>query len=367
MVMRGGVSYHAVMREGGFRSVGGVAQRLTSDVARGRGASIARLRAEWPAIVGAELARVTRPEELVPGRSGRGGGKLLKLRVAGAAALEVQHSAGVIVDRVNAYFGHRQIDDIRLSQGAIPQRPTPKPAPPVDPQVANRMAGRVTAVKDPELRAALARLGARIAATRRGVLMGALGALLVGRDLRAQAVDPVKLLDVVPGDHVMGDPGAPNVLIDYFSMTCPHCANFNAAVLPTLKREWIDGGRLRFVMRHFPSDSVATHAAQLSECRGPDKFFETADALLRTQVDWLTAPEPEAELVKVMAGLGVPAEQAAAAMGESGPMDKIVSDVQSGHALGVRFTPTLFINDHNYGSPLGGADGIAAILRQVGR
>lgn len=371
MVMRGTVSYHAAMREGGFRNVGGLAQRLTSEIARGRGASIARLRADWPAIVGAELARVTRPEELVAGRSGRasggGGGKLLRLRVAGAAALEVQHSANLIVERVNAYFGHRQIDDIRLSQGAIPQPAVPKRAPPLDPQVAARMAGRVTGVKDPELRQALARLGARIAATRRGVLLGALGALVAGRDLRAQELDPAKLMDVVPGDHVMGDPAAPNILIDYFSMTCPHCANFNAAVLPVLQRDWIDPGKLRFVMRHFPSDSVATHAAQLSECRGPDKFFETADALLRTQVDWLTAPEPEAEMVKVLAGLGVPADQAMAAMGEGQQMDKIIADVQSGHALQVKFTPTLFINDHNYGNPGGGADGIGAILRQVGR
>jgi hypothetical protein len=373
MVMAWSVAYHkersseGSMREKGFRAVGGLAQRLTSGIAGGRGASIARLRADWPVIVGAELARVTRPEALVSGRGGRAGGKLLRLRVAGAAALEVQHSTALIVERVNAYFGHRQIDDIRLSQGAIPQPPTPSRPAPLDPQVAARMAGRVTDVKDPELRAALARLGARIAATRRGVLVGALGALFLGRDGAAQTPDPRLLMGVVPGDHVLGDKDAPNILIDYFSMTCPHCANFNAAVLPVMKREWIDTGKLTFVMRHFPSDSVATHAAQLSECRGPDKFYETADALLRTQVDWLTAPEPEAEMIKVLESLGVAADAAKAAIADGRQMDKIIADVQSGHALGVKFTPTLFINEHNYGNPGGGADGIGAILRQVGR
>ena len=106
------------MRENGFRAIGGLAQRLTSGIAKGRGASIARLRAEWTAIVGPDLARITRPEALLSGRGARAGangaGKALRLRVAGAAALEVQHKSGQLVERVNAYFGHKMIDDIRL-------------------------------------------------------------------------------------------------------------------------------------------------------------------------------------------------------------------------------------------------------------
>src|SRR5882724_2993882 len=108
------------MRENGFRAIGGLAQRLTSGIAKGRGASIARLRAEWTAIVGPDLARVTRPEALLSGRGARSGssgsGKLLRLRVPGASALEVQHRAGQLVERVNRYFGHKMIDDIRLVQ-----------------------------------------------------------------------------------------------------------------------------------------------------------------------------------------------------------------------------------------------------------
>ena len=121
------------MRENGFRAIGGLAQRLTSGIAKGRGASIARLRAEWTAIVGPDLARITRPEALLSGRGARAGanaaGKALRLRVAGAAALEVQHKSGQLVERVNAYFGHKMIDDIRLVQGVIAARPAPKPTP----------------------------------------------------------------------------------------------------------------------------------------------------------------------------------------------------------------------------------------------
>src|SRR4029077_18623222 len=91
------------MRENGFRAIGGLAQRLTSGIAAhrgkgGRGASIARLRTEWTAIVGPDLARITQPEALLAGRGaragGKGPGKVLRLRVPGASALEIQHKTG---------------------------------------------------------------------------------------------------------------------------------------------------------------------------------------------------------------------------------------------------------------------------------
>src|SRR5262249_59592376 len=96
----------------------------------------------------------------------------LRLRVPGAAALEVQHRSGQLVERVNAYFGHKMIDDIRLVQGTIAQRAAARPpldAP--DAKTSADMERRAASVQDPELRAALARLGARIA-TRRHVLAG---------------------------------------------------------------------------------------------------------------------------------------------------------------------------------------------------
>src|SRR5258708_27761606 len=200
------------MRERGFRAIGGLAQRLASGMAqsreagrggKARGVSIARLKAEWPAIVGHELARVSQPEALLPGRGGKAG-KALRLRVAGAAALEVQHSSGQVVERVNAYFGHKFIDEIRLVQGAIARPAAPRPLPAPDPEVAERIAGKVAEVKDPELRAALARLGTRIASTRRGVVLGLFGALAIARSPRAQTTDTDKLLAVMPGDHVLG-------------------------------------------------------------------------------------------------------------------------------------------------------------------
>jgi protein-disulfide isomerase len=134
-------------------------------------------------------------------------------------------------------------------------------------------------------------------------------------------------------------------------------------VLPAIRDEWIDTGRARFIYRHFPSDSVATRGSLLAEC-GAERFFETIDTLFKSQVDWLTAPAPEDEMVKIMEQAGLPAR---ACLANDRLFDKVVGDVESGRALGVKFTPTLFINEQNYGNPGGGDEGIDAILSQVGR
>ena len=360
------------MREGGFRNVGGLVHRMTGALAKGRGTSIARLQADWVAIVGADLARRTRPEALIAGRGARGttngSGKLLRLKVAGASALEVQHMAGQLVERVNTYAGHRLIDDIRLVQGTIaaaPLRPSlPRPSAETERQVASQVAG----VKDPELRQVLARLGARIATSRRSMLAVGLGLCLssFGARLHAQPAGVDRLLGVLPSDHVLGKPDAPNIIIDYFSFTCPHCANFNAAVMPVVIREWVATGKARLVMRHFPSDQIATRAALMAEGAGP-KFFEAVDTIFKSQIDWLTAPDPAAELAKALVALGISPQQATAFMSDEKLLDKVLIDVQSGQQLGVKGTPNLFINEQFYGMPADGAEGIAAILRQVGR
>jgi protein-disulfide isomerase len=357
-------------RAGGFRAVGGLTQAMTAGLARkgsgaGRLASIVKLRNDWQAIVGPELARCTEPEALIAGRGGKAGGKMLRLKVAGAAALEVQHMSGQIVERVNAYFGHRQIDDIRLMQGAIARPAGPKPIVKPAPEVVKRMDGKVADVQDPDLRAALARLGARIATGRRGVVLGVLASLFLARAPRAQGAE--KYLAALPDDHVMGKPDAPNIIIDYFSLTCPHCANFNAAVLPAMRKEWIDTGKARLIMRHFPSDGIATHASLLAECAGPAKFYDMVDALFRAQIDWLTAADPDAEMIKVMVAQGVSAEKSTACFADDRLLNKVIADVQSGQALGIKQTPSLFINEQSYGMPVDGVDGINAILRQVGR
>src|SRR5262249_43549342 len=123
------------------------------------------------------------------------------------------------------------------------------------------------------------------------VLVGALGG--VGIDLwsgtsAAQSTAEAELMKPGPlGDVAMGKDDAPVTIIEYASMTCPHCANFAVNTFPALKEKYIDTGKVRFILREFPFDPTAAGAFMLARCAGNDKFFAVVDLLFHTQRTWL--------------------------------------------------------------------------------
>lgn len=146
-------------RRPGMRAIGMATSRLAGAIAaRHGGGVLARLKAHWPAIVGTELAAATWPQAL--GRDG-----VLKLRVAAAIALELQHRAPLLIERINIYLGRPAISRLVLVQGPLPLPPSPGPAPP--PQLATEDAQAIerqlATIADPELRDALIRLGKNVA------------------------------------------------------------------------------------------------------------------------------------------------------------------------------------------------------------
>jgi hypothetical protein len=150
-------------RRHGFRAVGVMASKLAAPIVAKRGGGIlVRLKADWLAIVGPEWAVVAWPAAL--GRDGA-----LKLRTAPAAALELQHRAPLLIERINLYFGRRAVTRLVLVQGALPR--IPEPVGPIRPWLAASEAEaldrRVADIADPELRAALVRLGRAVSGTAR--------------------------------------------------------------------------------------------------------------------------------------------------------------------------------------------------------
>ena len=115
-------------------------------------------------------------------------------------------------------------------------------------------------------------LGA-IALAGSGVLVG----IPLAAGLRpALAQDPplAELMQPGPlGDMVLGDEQAPVTIIEYASMTCPHCAHFHETTYPDLKKKYIDTGKVRFIFREFPLDQLAAAAFMLARCGGKDKYF----------------------------------------------------------------------------------------------
>src|SRR5580658_4537196 len=164
----------------------------------------------------------------------------------------------------------------------------------------------------------------------------------------AQAADKGTLLSIQPTDHVLGDPNAPITLIEYASLTCPHCAHFSVAVLPELKKKWIDTGKVKLIYRDFPLDQTALKAAQLAECSGKDKYFGVIDMIFETQPKWATASDPIADLSKSLRIAGMGENDVKACLANDAVANGVVADYRGGETLGVNSTPTLFINGQEF-------------------
>jgi hypothetical protein len=150
-------------RRGRVRALAAEVPRIAGAVLGKHGFAEAQLVAQWPAIIGEELARSASPEKLSFGRGERRDGTL-HLRVSPASALEIQHREPVLLERINAFFGYRAVARLALRQAppASLARRQPPRARPLDAAERRWLEGRVAAIEDPELRAALERLGAAV-------------------------------------------------------------------------------------------------------------------------------------------------------------------------------------------------------------
>jgi hypothetical protein len=149
-------------RRGKFRAVATELPKITRPILGKRGLGEAQLLLYWETIVGAELADSARPERLAFERGGRTHGTL-RLRVAPAAAVEIQHQAPVIVERVNAFLGYPAVERVSYVQAPLTSSRTRPVAPrALRPEEQEILERKVAAVDDEELRAALERLGAAV-------------------------------------------------------------------------------------------------------------------------------------------------------------------------------------------------------------
>lgn len=164
----------------------------------------------------------------------------------------------------------------------------------------------------------------------------------------AQTSDKTALLGIRPGDHVLGDPKAPITVIEYASFTCPHCAHFAMAVLPEIKKKWVDTGKVKLIYRDFPLDQTAVKAAQLAECAGNDKYFGVIDMIFSTQAKWAVAADPIADLAKSLRIAGMGEAEVKACLANDSVQNGVIADYRSGETLGVSSTPTLFINGEQF-------------------
>jgi protein-disulfide isomerase len=146
----------------------------------------------------------------------------------------------------------------------------------------------------------------------------------------------------------LGKADAPVTIIEYASLTCPHCANFHEKTLPDLKRDYIDTGKVRLVFREVYFNKPALWAAMIARCAPADRYFGIADALFATQQSWAAEQDPQAMLGKLY-GIGRQAgltdAEMNACMQDRTMAEALVAEYQkNAEADAIDATPTFLIN-----------------------
>ena len=163
--------------------------------------------------------------------------------------------------------------------------------------------------------------------------------------INAQAQTAPAAADPRLQDMVLGKADAPITIIEYASLTCPHCAHFHETVLPTLKTEYIDTGKAKLIFRDFPLDQMAFAGAVLARCGGPEKYYTFLSVLFAQQRQWAGASDPKAALVQIGRLGGISSDQFEKCLQDKPLGDYILnSRLEGNQKLGVNSTPTLIIN-----------------------
>ena len=175
-------------------------------------------------------------------------------------------------------------------------------------------------------------------------------------------VDAAKLLEAGPlPEKVLGKDDAPVTIVEYASMTCPHCAHFHETTLPELKTKYIDTGKARLIFREFPFDPRAEAGFMLARCSN-DNYFAMVDVLFKQQESWAGVQDAKAALLQISKLAGFSQESFEACLTDQ----KLLEDVRAvrergSNDFGVDSTPTFFINGNRYPGALS-IDEMSAII-----
>jgi protein-disulfide isomerase len=145
-------------------------------------------------------------------------------------------------------------------------------------------------------------------------------------------------------EKTLGSASAPVTMIEYSSLGCSHCADFEITTFPQIKTTYIDVGRVKFVYRDYPLDPPSLTAAMVARCSGSN-FFTTVDTLFRNQASWAYTSNYTAAIKNVVAGIGITSDDVDACLAVPGLQSGILAIMATGtQQYAVGGTPTFFIN-----------------------
>jgi protein-disulfide isomerase len=189
----------------------------------------------------------------------------------------------------------------------------------------------------------------KFAPSRRFILAAALAvALPLAAPARAEKAETkIPLVEMLAPqalpDIVEGKADAPVVIVEYASMTCGHCAAFHNDVYPTLKKDFIDTGKVKFMLREFPLDERAAAAFMLARSLG-DKRDAAVDFLFAQQKNWAFTETPFESLANMVKQIGIGQEKFEETLKDEKLQKAVYAVAEQGQKFGVNATPTFFIN-----------------------
>ncbi len=151
-------------------------------------------------------------------------------------------------------------------------------------------------------------------------------------------------------EMTLGSADAKVTVIEYASVTCSHCARFNEEVFPEFKKKYIDTGKVRYVFREMltPPADVAAAGFLLARCAGKDKYFQVVDAIMRSQEEMFTSPDPAAArniLLRTAQSAGMTEDQFRACVSDEEAVKALNERVEKQAAeYEISATPTFIID-----------------------
>ena len=150
----------------------------------------------------------------------------------------------------------------------------------------------------------------------------------------------------VSDEKVLGDPGASVTIIEFASLSCPHCAEFHKTRFDWLKENYIDTGKVRFIFRDFPLNRPALLGSMVAHCADPSKYFAYLSLLFKNQEKWAFSQPVEEQLVKLARVSGMGQEKLLNCLQDEALAEKIIqSRLDSQNTYNIESTPSFLVGD----------------------
>ena len=171
-----------------------------------------------------------------------------------------------------------------------------------------------------------------------------------------------------PQDMSLGNPKAPVKVVEYASVTCPHCAHFNETVFPAFKAKYVDTGKVQYTLKEYLTEPAQVAAAGflMARCAGPKRYFDVVDQLFRSQARWKGDLAPI--FLEIAKANGLTEDQFKACITDEKGLTALNARAQAAYeADGVTGTPTLFVNGKQVGATMAEIEAAIAAATPKGR